>query len=84
MSYSESESGFSFAINSVSDCDSASESNFESESDFSSVFMNRDICVFFLFYICIPLNKPADDFFIHSHNRINSYTSNASIMHIFF
>ena len=45
-----SESDFSFAINSVSDFDSASESNSnseaESESDFSSVFMNLDICIF--------------------------------------
>ena len=55
--YSESESDFSFAIDSVSDFDSASESN--SESDFSSVFMNLDI----LSYICIPLNKPADGVF---------------------
>ena len=49
MTYSESESGFSFAINSVSDFDSDSESN--SESDFSSVFMNLDICVFFILYL---------------------------------
>ena len=40
MFYSESESDFSFAINSVSNFDSASESNSESGSDFSSVFMN--------------------------------------------
>ena len=46
-----SESDFSFAINSVSDFDSASESNSESESDFSSVFMNLDICIFFLLYL---------------------------------
>ena len=65
MSYSESESDFSFAINSVLDFDSNSESGSESksESDFSSVFMNLDICIF-LFYICIPLNKPADGFFL--------------------
>ena len=55
MTYSESESDFSFAINSVSDFDSASESNSNSESDFSSVFMNLDICIL--------LNKPADGFF---------------------
>ena len=49
MTYSESESDFSFAINSVSDFDSASESGSESESksesDFSSVFMNLDILI---------------------------------------
>ena len=46
-----SESDFSFAINSVSDFDSASESNSESESDFSLVFMNLDICIFFILYL---------------------------------
>ena len=55
MTYSESESDFSFAINSVSDFDSASESDSnsesESESDFSSVFMNLDICIFFTLYL---------------------------------
>ena len=55
MTYLESESDFSFAINSVSDFDSASESDSnsesESESDFSSVFMNLDICVFFTLYL---------------------------------
>ena len=51
MSYSESESDFSFAINSVSDFDSTSESGSESESDFSSVFMNLDICIFFTLYL---------------------------------
>ena len=52
MSYSESESDFSFAINSVSDFDSTFESSSESESesDFSSVFMNLDICIFFTLY----------------------------------
>ena len=45
MTYSESESDFSFAINSALDFDPAS----ESESDFSSVFMNLDICIFFIF-----------------------------------
>ena len=57
--YSESESDFRFAINLVLDFDSASEYNSESDSDFTSVFMNLDI----LFYICIRLNKPADGFF---------------------
>ena len=56
MAYSESKSEFSFAINSVSDFDSSSEfdsnseSESESESDFNSVFMNLDICVFFILY----------------------------------
>ena len=49
MTYSESESDFSFAINSVSDFDPTS--NSESESDFSSVFMNLDICIFFILYL---------------------------------
>ena len=51
MTYSESD--FSFAINSVSDFHSASKSNSnsESESDFSSIFMNLDICVFFILYL---------------------------------
>ena len=60
MSSSESEPDSNFDINSASNFDYSSESN--SESDFSSVFMNLDICIF-LFYICIPLNKPADGFF---------------------
>ena len=50
MSYSESEPGFySFAINSLSifaPIFSVSESD-DSESDFNSVFLNLDICVFF-------------------------------------
>ena len=60
MTYSESELDSNFVINSVSDFDSYS----DSESDFSSVFMNLDNCIFFLFHICIPLNKPADGFFL--------------------
>ena len=40
MSYSESGPDSNFAINSASNFDSFSESNYESESDFSSVFMN--------------------------------------------
>ena len=53
MTYSEPEPDFSFAINSVLDFDSASESNSESqsESDLSSVFMNLDICIFFILYL---------------------------------
>ena len=62
MSYSESEPDSNFAINKTSNFDSSFESNPESESDFSSVFMNLDICIF-LFHTCIPLNKPADGFF---------------------
>ena len=60
MTYSESE--FNFVINSASDFDSTSESGSESESDFSSVFMNLDICIF-LSYIYTVLNKLADDLF---------------------
>ena len=56
MSSSESEPDSNFDINSASNFDCYS------ESDFSSVFMNLDICIF-LFYICIPPNKPADGFF---------------------
>ena len=50
MCYSESESDFNIAINSVSDLDPASVSdcNFESESDFGSVFMNLDIRILYL------------------------------------
>ena len=63
MTYSESEPDSNFAINSASNFDySSSESNSESESDFSSVFMNLDICIF-LPYIYTLLNKLADDFF---------------------
>ena len=88
MSYSESEPDFSnFAINSLSTfapifSESKSESD-DSESDFNSVFINLDICIFCP-YIYTLLNKLADDFLMKIHNRINSYTSNASIMHIFF
>ena len=57
MSYSESEPDSNFAINSASNFDFFSES--ESESDFSSVFMNLDICMF-LPYIYTDLNKLAD------------------------
>ena len=85
MSYSESGPDSNCAINSASNFhySSSSFSESESESDFSSVFINLGICIF-LFYVSILLNKLADGFVIHSHNRINSYASNASIMHIFF
>ena len=46
MTYPESGSDFSFAINSATDFDSTSESGSDSKSDFSSVFMNLDICIF--------------------------------------
>ena len=86
MFYSELELSFSsFVINSLSSISkskSESESD-DSESDFHSVFINFDICVF-LPYIYTLLNKLADDFFIKIHNRTNSHASNASIMHIFF
>ena len=63
---SESEPDFSnFAINCYQLLPlSFSESKFESdsESDFSSVFMNLGICIF-LPYIFTLLNKLADDFF---------------------
>ena len=80
MIYSELESELdsNFAINLVSDFDSAS----ESDSDSSSVVINLDICIFFLFNSCTLLIKLAGSFFIHSHNRINSYASNAIILQI--
>ena len=59
MSYSESEPDSSFAINSVSDFNSASE--LDSESDFSSALMNLDICIFFTLYLQSS-KKPADSF----------------------
>ena len=52
MTYSESksESDFIFAINSESDFHSALESGSDSkfESDFTSAFMNLEICFFFI------------------------------------
>ena len=62
MFYSEplSEPDSDFAVNLLSTF-SESESD-DSESDFNSVFMNLDICVF-LPYIYTLLNKLADDFF---------------------
>ena len=50
MTYSESGPDSNFAISLLSNCDSSSESNSDSddsESDFSSVFMNLEICIFF-------------------------------------
>ena len=49
MSYSESELDSNFAINFVSDIDSASES--DTESDFSLALINLDICIFFILYL---------------------------------
>ena len=49
MSYSESELDSNFAINSVSDFDSASKSG--SEFDSSSVFMNLEIFIFLTLYL---------------------------------
>ena len=46
MSYSESGPDSNFAISSALNFYSFSESNSESEPNFSSVFMNLDICVF--------------------------------------
>ena len=53
MTYSESESDFSFAINSASEFDSSSESESDSDyySDFSLAVMNLDICIFFILYL---------------------------------
>ena len=81
MSYSESEPDYSFVINSLSFF-FESESD-DSESDFNSVFINLDICIFSTLYLH-SLNKLADVFFINSENRINSYARNAGITHIFF
>ena len=55
MSYSESEPDSNFVINSLSTfapifSESESESD-DSESDFNSVFMNLDICIFFTLYL---------------------------------
>ena len=59
MPYWESELDFfNFVINSLS---SKYESD-DSESDFSLVFINLNICIF-LSYIYSLLNKLADDFF---------------------
>ena len=49
MSYSELELGSNFAINSVSDFDSGSES--DPESDSSLAFMNLDICIFYSVFV---------------------------------
>ena len=53
MSDSESGPDSNITINSASNFDYSSESysESESESDFSSVFMNLDICIFFILYL---------------------------------
>ena len=48
MLHSESGPDSNFAINSASNFDS---SESKSESDFSSVFMNLDICIFFTLHL---------------------------------
>ena len=64
MSYSESEPDFSnLVINSLS---SKSETD-DSESDFSSVLINFDTCIF-LPYIYTLLNELADDFFFYQYS----------------
>ena len=62
MSYSELVPDSNFAINSASSFDYSSCES-ESESDFSSVLMNLDICTF-LPYIYTLLNKLAHHFFL--------------------
>ena len=49
MIYLESELESNFTINSVSDFDSANES--DPESDSSLAVMNLDICIFFILYL---------------------------------
>ena len=53
MIYSESESELdsNFAINLISDFDSAFESDSECDFDSSLAFMNLDICIFFALYL---------------------------------
>ena len=54
MTYSKSGPDSNFAISLLSNFDSSSESNYVSdgsESDFSSVFMNLEICIFLTLYL---------------------------------
>ena len=52
MSYSESEPDFSNSLSTLQPIFSESKSESDdSESDFNSVFMNLDICVFFTLYL---------------------------------
>ena len=63
MFYSDSKSDFSnFVIDSLSSKFKSKSEFDDSESDFNSVFINLDICVF-LRYIYSLLNKLVDDFF---------------------
>ena len=78
MLYSESEPDSNFAVNSASDFDS------DSEFDSNSAFMNFVIFVFFI--LCLHSSKKNLQivFLFYSHNRINSYPGNASIVFVFF
>ena len=60
MSYSESEPDFSNSLSTLAPIFSDFESD-DSESDSNSMLINLNICIF-LPYICILLNKLADDF----------------------
>ena len=82
--YSESlsEPDFNFTIN-YHQISSFFKSKSESEFGFSLAFTNLDICIFSP-HIYTFLNKFADGFFINSHNVINTYASNATIIHILF
>ena len=63
MFYSDSKSDFSnFVIDSLSSKFKSKSEFDDSESDFNSVFINLDICVF-LRYIYSLLNKLVDDYF---------------------
>ena len=66
-SESESESDFSFAINLVSDFDSASEcySRSDSESDFSLALMSLEICIFFILYLHYGLHMASCEWFFY-------------------
>ena len=91
MTYSEleSESDFSFVINSVADFTLLLNLGITLNLalNMNLILVQRlwiYTSVFSLSDICILLNKLVDGFFINFHNRINNYASNASIMHIFF
>ena len=51
MSYSELELNFSNSLSTFVAIFSESKSEFDSESNLNSVFMNLDICVFFTLYL---------------------------------
>ena len=87
MSYSESGPDSNFAINSTSNFDPIF---FNLNLNLMTLNLILIQClriqtlVFFSPYIYTFLNKLLDDFFLNYHNRINSYASNAFIMHIYF